>query len=259
MGARRTQQPPVQAKPRYSDAEIAAAIVIVAAGYYAVTSIKEAIKGMLLEAVIPDMDEAADVAADYMLRDEAKAKAKTKEGEGAGEDNKGAGAQDVPEGGGSGRGDDGDVGVSQEGGGSPGGTIGDVSGSSGGVRGANLVYRAHYVINAARRIAKDIRAGKQLGEAVLAEEPKFRAHLEANRQRLSGNNAQMAMAQAYGTTRFKWRHSGAQDFRPSHKAADGKVYDVTQPPTSTGALPGVLIHCGCFGEPMPPDAQVTLV
>ncbi len=243
MGTRRKTKPRQQP---YSDNEVAAAIVAVIAGYYAVPNPEQAIAAILLEAIVPGLPDVAGAGAAYAMRSEAR-----EAGNDTGGETGGAGSQgSVPESGAElDRGAEGDEQFS-----SRGGESGTVSGSA--IQG--LIFRAHYVINATRRIAKDVRSGKQLREAILAEEPKFRAHLDANRQRRRGSDAQTALAEAYQTTRFKWHHSGKLDYRPTHKAAEGKVYDINEPPASTGALPGVLRHCECWAEPMPPDAAVTL-
>jgi hypothetical protein len=242
LGSRRQQAQPKARKPTYSDEEVAAAIVVVVAGYYAVPNVEQAVAAILLEAIVPGLPDVASAGAGFAIREASNdggREAGAAEGQG-GVRGDGAPVDGGPEG---------DERVS-----SGGGESGTVSGG----RFESLIFRAHYVINAARRIAKRVRSGRELGEAILAEEANFRAHLDANRQRLRGSDAQFALAEAYQTTRFKWHHSGKQDYRPSHKAAEGKVYDINEPPASTGALPGVLIHCECWAEPMPPDTAVTL-
>lgn len=72
---------------------------------------------------------------------------------------------------------------------------------------------------------------------------------------MAGARATEAMMELYGPL-LSWNWGATrtpEDFRPHHKAADGRNFDVRRGiPVSTGALPGVLAGCSCaWGPPMP--------
>lgn len=127
------------------------------------------------------------------------------------------------------------------------------------IRIENAIRRAQFVIGAARRMALRIRNGMPISESILQEEFNFRLHRQAQAQRLSATELQVNLIETYGTTKFGWNHSKKERFRPTHKRADGKVYDAIFPPKSTMGLPATLIHCGCSGTPLPQETPVTLI
>lgn len=117
----------------------------------------------------------------------------------------------------------------------------------------NLIHRAHYAINATKRVvtAEDVRKG------FTVERRFFLQHREAERVRTAGAKLNEAAAERWGPI-LSWNDTGkAKTHRPSHLAADGKNYDVRRPPTSTGGvLPGQALHCDCVPGPPKQNAEV---
>jgi SPP1 gp7 family putative phage head morphogenesis protein len=76
---------------------------------------------------------------------------------------------------------------------------------------------------------------------------KSRAELIARDQtvKLSGELNRLRQQQA-GIDQYTWRHSGKVNFRPEHKARDGKVFDWNDPPAD--GHPGNAINCGCTAQ-----------
>ncbi|MGN6701474.1 MAG: phage head morphogenesis protein [Burkholderiaceae bacterium] len=57
-----------------------------------------------------------------------------------------------------------------------------------------------------------------------------------------------------GVDRYKWMSSHDSRVRPSHRAADGNVYDWKTPPAVTGGHhPGTAIRCRCWAKPILTD------
>jgi hypothetical protein len=119
---------------------------------------------------------------------------------------------------------------------------------------SNLSYRAHYAIEATKRIAQDVKNGGSVRDALKGEGRYFTAHLEASEAREAGAQLNNAAARRWGPV-LSWRHpeTGGRDHRPSHVAADGANFDVRNPPQFTdGMLPGQALHCHCVpGAPIP--------
>lgn len=119
--------------------------------------------------------------------------------------------------------------------------------ASAGARRGNLIYRAHFAVNAAKRLAKaeDFRDG-------LREEVRlFEAHKEASAQRLLGAHMNDVAAARFGPI-LSWNHHprGGVSHRPSHVRANGMNYDVRNPPKATdGMLPGMAMWCDCMPGP----------
>lgn len=238
---------PPERPSKPSDAEIAAAIAAILMGAIAVASAKQTIQEILKLALVgslaglpaEQLEDATRVGAEFATR-EAGDVQRPSAGADAAREQGGRGVRPEDAGG--------DGAVDSLGGGPSGNP--QARSPLGRARFQNLLLRAHYALAATRRIAKDLRQGKRLGEAVLAEEKNFTAHREANATRLSG--AQFAAAaQAHFGDRVTWIHSGKEDFRPAHKRADGKQFNISSPPASTNGLPGTLPNCGCtFGPPI---------
>lgn len=124
------------------------------------------------------------------------------------------------------------------------------------VNAANLSYRAHYAIEATKRVALKVADGAGPREALSTERTHLVQHLEASEARSSGAALNEAAAKRWGPV-LSWRHAasrkGAANHRASHVAADGANFDVRNPPQSTdGMLPGQALHCDCLpGAPIP--------
>lgn len=121
----------------------------------------------------------------------------------------------------------------------------------------NLVYRAHYAINATKRVAASVVEGEDLRGALRGEGRFLHQHLEANRVRAAGAKLNDAAAERWGPV-LGWNHTGkAHTHRPNHVAADGANYRVDSPPVSTdGMLPGMALHCDCIAGPPHPGGRM---
>ena len=112
----------------------------------------------------------------------------------------------------------------------------------------NLLYRAWYAINAAKRLG----AGDDLRDALGREAHYLSQHREATRRRVAGARATEAMVELHGPV-LSWNHGAKgqpEEPRPHHKAADGGNFDLRRGiPVSTGALPGVEPFCTCAWGP----------
>lgn len=123
---------------------------------------------------------------------------------------------------------------------------------------ANLSYRAHYAIEATKRIAGKVANGEPLRDALGAERTYLKQHLEASEAREAGARLNEAAARRWGPV-LSWRHpeTGGRNHRPSHVAADGANFDVRNPPQATeGMLPGMALHCHCTAGPPIPGARM---
>ena len=122
------------------------------------------------------------------------------------------------------------------------------------VSASNLSYRAHYAIEATKRIASKVFEDGDLGGALEGERRHLAQHLEACKDRTNGAAMNEAAARRYGSRILSWNHpnTGA-DHRPSHVAANGANFDVDNPPLATErARPGEKRHCHCIpGPPIP--------
>lgn len=110
----------------------------------------------------------------------------------------------------------------------------------------NLLYRAHYAINALYRVstADDTRKG------FAAERRFFTAHREAERRRLASSRMLAGAMDLYGPV-LSWHHGDPKEPRVTHEAADRHNFDARSVPVSTGAMPGVLPNCTCtVGAPI---------
>ena len=106
----------------------------------------------------------------------------------------------------------------------------------------NLILRAHYSINAVRRVARF--APDYVRAAFGKERRHYAAHREPERRRVAGARMVDAAVELHGPV-LGWRHGHPKEPRPHHAAADGKNFDARRVPLSTGALPGVLPGCTC--------------
>jgi hypothetical protein len=104
----------------------------------------------------------------------------------------------------------------------------------------NLLHRAHYAINATKRVVRseDIRKG------FAKERMYFAAHREAERRRTAGAKMVDAAIELHGPL-LGWKHGHPKEPRPTHLQADGMNFDARSVPAYTGALPGVLPGCTC--------------
>lgn len=125
------------------------------------------------------------------------------------------------------------------------------------VSASNLSYRAHYAIEAMKRVASDVSQGNTLKDALNAERINLTRHLEASETREAGARLNQAAAERWGPV-LSWNHTGkSSTHRPSHVAANGANYDVRNPPQSTeGLLPGQAPHCDCLAGPPIPGARM---
>ena len=136
------------------------------------------------------------------------------------------------------------------------------TGRSGGeisVSAANLSYRAHYAIEATKRIANSVSEGEGLRGALEGERRHLAQHLDACEARRTGAVMNEAAAERWGPL-LSWNHPNTgKDHRPSHVAANGANFDVRRPPQSTeGMLPGQALNCHCsVGPPIPGGRMLT--
>lgn len=123
----------------------------------------------------------------------------------------------------------------------------------------NLSYRAHYAIEADKRVAERVFSGEGVAGALEGERRHFLQHLEANRARSAGAKLNDAAAERWGPL-LSWNHPGKTDtHRPSHVAANGANYRIDAPPVSTdGLLPGMALHCECVPGPPIQGARLLL-
>lgn len=115
---------------------------------------------------------------------------------------------------------------------------------------SNLSYRAHYAIEAVKRVAERVRSGESIAEAFQGERRFYTQHLEANRRRVSAARMNDAAAERWGPV-LSWNDTGrAKTHRPAHLAASGANFDLRSPPAATGfKLPGEEPNCDCVAGP----------
>jgi hypothetical protein len=119
--------------------------------------------------------------------------------------------------------------------------------SSGALRTAtvnNLSYRAHYAVEAMKRLAGSVASGEDLRGALRKEARYLAQHREAERRRTAGAKMVEAATELHGPI-LGWKHGHPREPRPAHLRADGMNFDATRIPASTGAMPGVLPGCTC--------------
>lgn len=122
---------------------------------------------------------------------------------------------------------------------------------------SNLSYRAHYAIEAIKRIAGKVKNEEPLRDALRAERTYLRQHLEASEARTNGAALNEAAARRFGPV-LGWVHTGrTHTHRPSHVAANGANYRIERPPAATeGMLPGQALHCDCVPGPPFPNGRM---
>lgn len=122
----------------------------------------------------------------------------------------------------------------------------------------NLIRRAQYAIQAAKRMARRVGAGASLRSAFLQEAGPFKKHRSAEADRTDSGRMAHEALRRYGR-RATWIHGDPKEPRPTHLAADGKQFDILDPPVSVGkVLPGVLPGCTCtIGAPRPGARRIT--
>lgn len=110
----------------------------------------------------------------------------------------------------------------------------------------NSGYQALYAIAAVRRIARAVEGGDDLGDALSREKHNHDLHVNAIETRNRGAKLNVAAAERFGNV-LNWNHTGtARTHRHPHVAADGKNYNIFEPPASTDyMLPGMEPNCDC--------------
>lgn len=108
----------------------------------------------------------------------------------------------------------------------------------------NLIHRAHFAIEATRRVTQRVIGGRGVAQSVRMEARNFAMHLQANRRRDAAFKMVEAAAELHGNI-LGWQHGDPREPRPAHLAADGKNFIRGRVPASTGAYPGVLPGCTC--------------
>jgi len=119
----------------------------------------------------------------------------------------------------------------------------------------NLIHRAHYAIQATRRVTKETLGGKTVQQAIRSEAKNFALHLQANSRRDAAEQADKAAQELFGPI-GGWYHGDPKEPRPSHLAAHGKNVVLGTVPISTGAKAGALPGCTCHYGPPFENAEV---
>lgn len=119
----------------------------------------------------------------------------------------------------------------------------------------NLIHRAHYAINAARRMGRTVRSGESLKAALNRESTYLAQHREANRRRSAAARMIEAAVELHGPV-LGWKHGHPKEPREAHAGADGMNFSAATIPMSTGALPGVLPGCTCTVVAPYPDGEM---
>lgn len=101
--------------------------------------------------------------------------------------------------------------------------------------------RAAYLLNAARRVTRDVASGTPLPEAVTAEQRFWRQHLDAQTAREQAAQTVDAAASAYGPT-LAWVSRGDDRVTTVCRIADGHTFD---------AATGCALGWPGFGGPHP--------
>jgi hypothetical protein len=118
-------------------------------------------------------------------------------------------------------------------------------------------YRAHYLVNAAKRILNAAAPGGQsLGDAVDAERRYFAQHRTAQVQREQAAARIDAAANSYGPL-VGWYSRRDDRVTPACEWADGKNFHPAEPPTI--GMPGMGVHAGCRCYPGPPHEGGELI
>lgn len=100
---------------------------------------------------------------------------------------------------------------------------------------SDIVFRNFQARTPTAKVAKELREAvgfsqKRAMKVAIDQTVKLSAQLDTER-----------MIQA-GIDSWEWRHSEKKNFRPDHKARNGKVYTFKNPPPD---MPGMLPYCGC--------------
>lgn len=100
---------------------------------------------------------------------------------------------------------------------------------------ADIIYRGFQSRAQARDIAREISEATGMARrralGIASDQTvKLSAELDTERFRQAG------------ITDWRWVHSGKKHFRPTHRARNGRVYSLNNPPAE---MPGVLPYCGC--------------
>lgn len=117
-----------------------------------------------------------------------------------------------------------------------------------------LVRRALFGINAARRVAHDVVGGTSVADALSKERPNFEAHKGAQERRLAADDALDASKRLYGRT-LSWHLGVAEKHCPICKRLDGHNFNADSPPPE--GIPGSVHYgCVCFSGPAMPGAKL---
>lgn len=121
-------------------------------------------------------------------------------------------------------------------------------------RDTEVYMRAAYLANSAKRIQRDMRAGKTREEALRHEAPYYRAHERARKQRLEAAAQIQVSAKSYGyqdedgTVWLGWYHNPFLNNDPECLAASGHNFDAAKG-TVIGWPGSVHPNCGCYAGP----------
>lgn len=123
----------------------------------------------------------------------------------------------------------------------------------------NVAFRAHYAVNAVRRVAVDVVGGRSLAESIAAERSNWQAHLDASETRLTGARLNDAAAERWGPE-LGWYDTGrATTHTHEHQMASGNNYRVDIPPKETdGYLPAQRYKCDCVPGPPHENGRLLL-
>ncbi|WP_270374967.1 minor capsid protein [Marinicauda sp. Alg238-R41] len=102
---------------------------------------------------------------------------------------------------------------------------------------AEVVWRGFTNQTPRRKVAK------QIAERIGVVNSRARLIAIDQSQKIAADLTRMRQKEA-GITLYRWRHSAKQNYRPHHKARDGKTYRIGEP---AGDEPGMAIYCGCQG------------
>lgn len=120
-----------------------------------------------------------------------------------------------------------------------------------------LQYRAEYAAAALSRLTSAVASAERgkrreaLSRAYRVERRYLDSHREVSEQRMKAADTAAAMAAQHGSV-LVWKHQlmrQVQEARPSHKAADGRSWDLMRGLPPTGAMPGSLPGCSCGWVP----------
>lgn len=115
---------------------------------------------------------------------------------------------------------------------------------------AEPYYRAAYILSASRRVQTALRAGRSEEEALAVERRWFDQHLAAAENRRN-TAVQVDAAAAKSGLKLGWYATLDRRTTPECRAANGKNFDITQPPPI--GYPGA-VHPFCRCKAGPPHA-----